>query len=71
MDPYTNIEAGTILLRYYLDECDNNERMALMSYQYGLTGAKRKYQQGITTSKALDLLYNIENCITTTGDCNL
>lgn len=69
MDPYSNIEAGTILLRYYLDECDDNERMALMSYQYGLTGARNKYSQGITTSSALDLLYAIENDITTTGTC--
>ena len=57
MDPYQNIRGGATILRYHLDNNNQNEQCALMAYQYGQAGAQSLFKQNIWTSKAIQRLY--------------
>lgn len=57
-DPYANISYGVDLLSYYMGKADENERQALLMYQYGESGAK-----GRTTSKAVEEILKIKERI--------
>lgn len=50
LNSYQNITAGTMIIGDLYERYDNY-RLALMAYNYGETGAKRRWAQGIYTSK--------------------
>ena len=54
-DPYANISYGVDLLDYYMGKADENERQALLMYQYGESGAK-----GRTTSKVVEEILSMK-----------
>jgi soluble lytic murein transglycosylase-like protein len=53
-DPKQNISAGIIMLSELVEKY--GEQKALMAYQYGETGMKRKLAQGITTNRNIAIL---------------
>jgi hypothetical protein len=55
MDPRQNIAAGTAMLGRLTAKY--GEHNALMAYQYGETGMKRKLRQGVTTNDLIRQLY--------------
>lgn len=55
MDPKQNIEAGTIMLGGLVEKYDVHR--ALMAYQYGEQGMKRKLWEGVTTNRQISMLY--------------
>jgi hypothetical protein len=55
MDPRQNIAAGTTMLGRLAAKY--GEHKALMAYQYGETGMKRKLAQGVTTNDLIRQLY--------------
>ena len=59
--PEDNIFGGSYLLRYHLDNNNNDEVAALMAYQFGQGGANVQRRKGITTSSEIEKLYYIEN----------
>jgi hypothetical protein len=48
MDPYQNIDAGTIILGNYTEKY--GAQAALMAYQYGEMGMKQKHAEGVYTN---------------------
>lgn len=54
-DPYANISYGVDLLDYYMGKADGDERLALLMYQYGETGAKGKM-----TSRAVEEILSMK-----------
>jgi soluble lytic murein transglycosylase-like protein len=55
MDPRQNIAAGTAMLGRLTAKY--GEHNALMAYQYGETGMRRKLRQGVTTNELIEMLY--------------
>lgn len=55
MDPYQNIDAGTAMLGTLTQK--HGEHKAMMAYQYGEIGMRRKLSQGRTTSVAIEAAY--------------
>ena len=55
LDPHQNIAAGTGILGQLTDR--HGMHNALMAYQYGESGMKRRLAQGITTNKLIEALY--------------
>ena len=53
LDPYQNIEAGVYMLSSLLNKYDDSAK-ALMAYNRGETGARRKWEAGIYTSDYSD-----------------
>lgn len=66
LDPYDNIRAGTHMLGEYIADY-GNPHLATMVYQYGKTGASRKWKQGIYSSSYSRKLMDVMNTIITTG----
>jgi soluble lytic murein transglycosylase-like protein len=56
MDPKQNIAAGTTMLGGFTNKY--GEHNALLAYQYGEAGMRRKLAQGVTTNKQIQLLYS-------------
>ena len=55
LDPYQNIMAGTEILGRLAGK--HGMHNALLAYQYGEGGMRRKLAQGITTNKQIEYLY--------------
>lgn len=55
LDPQQNIEAGVFMLSSYLLKYENVNR-ALMSYNMGEGGARKRWKQGIHTTNYTDLV---------------
>ena len=55
LDPYQNIDAGTEILGRFAKR--HGMHNALMAYQYGVGGMKRKLEQGISTNPQIEALY--------------
>lgn len=56
LDPYQNIDAGTLILSQYFSKY--NENMALMAYQYGEQGMLNKVEEGMTTNELTEKVKN-------------
>lgn len=67
LDPYENIRAGAEILTYCFENSGNNEQCALMAYQYGVYGSKKKFEQNIWDSDANRRLRALESELLTHG----
>lgn len=56
LDPYQNIDAGTLILSKYFNKYSENQ--ALMAYQYGESGMLKKVEEGMTTNELTEKVKN-------------
>ena len=67
LDPEQNVTAGIYMLGGYWEKYGGNARKALMAYNLGETGAKRRWKNGEYTTSYTESILEIQNRIEKCG----
>ena len=67
LDPEQNVTAGIYMLGNYWEKYGGNARKALMAYNLGETGAKRRWNNGEYTTSYAESILEIQNRIEKCG----